>query len=108
MDAVRIFANVLDVVDSNVDFVLPAKPRFKFCTTCNTEPAGKPAVEALLSNVPELSGKLSVRSVLLLGDAMVNVPVPEGFPDNDTRLMVVFLPAKLIERQVLQLGRSKR
>lgn len=46
-------------------------------TTCNTEPAGKPAVDALLSNVPLLSGSVSVRSVLLLGAAIVNVPEPD-------------------------------
>lgn len=32
---------------------------------------------------PAESGRFSVRSLLLFGLAMVNVPVPEGFPDNE-------------------------
>jgi hypothetical protein len=55
---------------------------FTFDTTCNTDPAGKPVVDALLSRVPELSGKFSVRSVFVPGEAMVNVPVPEALPDR--------------------------
>jgi hypothetical protein len=39
--------------------------------------------EALVNTVPELSGKFSVRSELLFGLAMVNVPVPEALPDNE-------------------------
>ena len=50
---------------------------FVVLTTCNTEPAGKPAVEALLSNVPLLSGKVSVLSLLLSGAAIVNVAEPD-------------------------------
>lgn len=38
---------------------------------------------AVVSTIsPAASGKLIVLSVLLLGAAMVNVPVPDGSPDN--------------------------
>lgn len=53
-------------------------------TTCSTVPVGKPAVDALVNSVPVASGKFSVRSVLLLGLAMVNVPVPRAEPDSAT------------------------
>ncbi len=43
---------------------------------------GTPGV-AVVNTVPELSGKFSVRSVLLFGLAMVNVPVPEALPVNE-------------------------
>ena len=70
-------AGVVDVVATTVEV--------DACTTCNTEPAGKPVVVALVNTVPELSGKFSVRSVELSGLAMVNVPVPERFPLNAIR-----------------------
>jgi hypothetical protein len=38
--------------------------------------------------VPALSGKLSVRSVLLFGLAMVKTPVPEALPVIATLLML--------------------
>ena len=39
-------------------------------------------VEPVVITVPELSGSVSVRSELLFGLAMVNVPVPEALPDR--------------------------
>ena len=78
-------------------------------TTCNTLPAGKPVVVALVNTVPELSGKFSVRSVFEFGLASVNVPVPEALPDNAILLMlrlpcaVQFRPVRLgMQRQLRQ------
>jgi hypothetical protein len=53
-------------------------------TTCNTlpTPATPARLDAVVNTVPELSGKFSVRSELLFGLAMVNVPVPEALPDK--------------------------
>jgi hypothetical protein len=50
---------------------------------------GAPVVSCI---VPLASGRLSVRSVLLFGLAMVNVPVPEALPDKAILLMLVLLP----------------
>jgi hypothetical protein len=49
-------------------------------------------VVAFVNTVPELSGKFSVRSELLFGLAMVNVPVPLALPDSVILLMLVLLP----------------
>lgn len=39
---------------------------------------------AVVSTIsPPASGRLTVRSELLFGLAMVNVPLPEGFPVNE-------------------------
>jgi hypothetical protein len=62
---------------------------FEALTTCNTEPAGKLAVDALVNTVPELSGKLSVRSVEVpAGVVIVKVAVPVAGPDNEILLML--------------------
>ena len=47
--------------------------------------------DAEVSTVPASSGRLRVLSVLLLGAAMVNVPVPEASPWIDIRDNLVLL-----------------
>ena len=44
--------------------------------------------EALVNSVPVLSGNVSVRSVLLFGEAIVKMPVPLALPASDTLLML--------------------
>ena len=68
------------VISTGVRLVVVNASSFVVLTTCNTEPAGKPAVVALLNNTPLLSGSVSVRLLLLLGAAIVNVPVPLALP----------------------------
>jgi hypothetical protein len=52
-------------------------------TTCNTLPAGKPAVVALVSIVPVSLGSESVKFEFVLGALMVSVPEPLTFPSRE-------------------------
>ena len=65
--------------------------------TCKTLPLGKFAFDALFNSVPVLSGRVSVRSVLLFGLAIVKMPVPLALPASDTLLMLALLVAPKAE-----------
>jgi hypothetical protein len=58
-------------------------------TTCITLPAGKLAVEALVSTVPASSGNVSVLSVFVAGLLIVNTPVPDAEGVSAILLMVL-------------------
>ena len=47
------------------------------------------SVPLLVINVPDASGSVTVRSEFVLGEVMVTVPVPSGFPLNAMRLMCI-------------------
>jgi hypothetical protein len=50
---------------------------------------GVPKAPPLRTIVPVSSGSVTVRSELVLGEAMVTVPVPRAFPLNAMRLMCI-------------------
>ena len=79
------------VISTGVRLVVVNASSFVALTTCNTEPAGKPVVVALVKTVPLTSGKFSVRSVLIIGAVMVIFPEPVLL-DCNIILLIIFYP----------------
>jgi hypothetical protein len=63
-------------------------------TTCNTLPAGKPVVVALVSIVPVLSGSVIVLFVFVTGATKDTVPVPEAEAVTAMLLMLLLLQVR--------------
>jgi hypothetical protein len=63
-------------------------------TTCNTLPAGKPVVVALVSTVPVASGSVSVLFVFVMGANRVTVPVPVAEAVTAMLLMLLLLQVR--------------
>jgi hypothetical protein len=68
------------VISINEVLVVLSVSVFVALTTCNTLPAGKPVVVALVSTVPVASGSVSVLFVFVTGANRVTVPVPVAPP----------------------------
>ena len=90
------------VISTMLPLVVEKVSDFVTLTTCNTlpTPVTPTRSDALVNTVPELSGKFSVRSVFVPGEAMVNVPVPEALPDRVILDNLVLLNVVLPMRKV--------
>ena len=63
--------------------------------------------DVLVTNVPVLSGNVSVRSVLLFGEAIVKMPVPLALPASDTLRNRLDLQAPQAGDALVVLGAAK-